>query len=456
MHHKTRVFFAMDKKVAVINVVGLSQSLIGAATPCILEFQKRGEMQVFDPAFPAVTCSAQSAYLTGKGAEIHGIVGNGWYDREDAEVKFWKQSNHLVRSEKVWDVLKLKDPTFRCANLFWWYNMHSSVDLSITPRPVYPADGRKVFDIYTQPMGLREEIKAELGEFPFPSFWGPAAGIASSEWIAASAKWVALNEQPHLQFVYLPHLDYVLQREGPRGASVGQDLRAIDAVVGDLISFYQERGVEVVVLSEYGISEVGRAVHLNRIFRKMGWIAIKNELGLEQLDVGASKVFAVADHQVAHVYVQDESLMEEVERCLSDTEGVAEVRKPEHERAGDWVAVAEEDAWFTYYYWEKDELAPDFARCVDIHRKIGYDPVELFVDPELSFPKWKIAQFLLKKKLGFRALLDVIPLDATLVKGSHGRDQVASAEKPVVITERAVQKVARAEDVFGLILRLFE
>lgn len=439
----------MTKRVAVLNVVGLTRSVL-EEMPRLRRWASQRKVQSFKPAFPAVTCTAQSSYLTGMTVGEHGIVGNGWYDREAAEVRFWKQSNHLVKGEKIWETAHAK-----CAKMFWWYNMYSSADFAATPRPLYPADGRKVFDIHTQPMGMREEIKADLGEFPFPSFWGPKAGIPSSQWIAGSARWIEERESPELNLVYLPHLDYGLQKFGPGAQEMAEEYQAIDRVAGDLIEFLESRGVEVLVLSEYGISRVSRPIHLNRIFREKGWIQVKDELGLETLDCGGCRAFAVADHQVAHVYLNDPSIGEEVRQVLRETGGVEEIREGRElwgdgigaQRGGDLVAVSEEDAWFTYYYWTDEAKAPDFARCIDIHRKPGYDPVELFPDPALKFPRVKIAAFLAKKKLGFRGLLDVIPLDATLVKGSHGRDTVSREEQPVAIGPGA-DEVRSAEGVF--------
>ncbi len=428
-------------RVAVINIVGLSGSLLGPHTPRLTAFAGSKGRQSYTPEFPAVTCTAQSTIATGKPVAEHGIVGNGWYDREFAEVRFWKQSNHIVRGEKLWDILHREQPGHTTAKMFWWYNMHSTADFSATPRPLYPADGRKVFDIHTQPMGLREELKSDLGDFPFPAFWGPASGIASSEWIAASARWTEEKHQPDLQLVYLPHLDYPLQKLGPGHPDIPGELQAIDNVAGDLIDFYQNRGIRVLVLSEYGITPVSRPVHLNRLFRQRGWLSIKNELGRETLDCGGCRAFAVADHQVAHIYLNDPTIRDEVKRLLENVSGVEEVREPAKDwgpgiatdRAGDLIAVAEPDAWFTYYFWDDDALAPDYARTIDIHRKPGYDPCELFLDPQLKCPKFRIAKFLLKKKLGIRGLLDVIPLDATLVKGSHGRDRVPAEHRPVLL-----------------------
>lgn len=457
------------RRTAVLNVVGLTRALLDRAMPRLAAFAQKGISTPIRPAFPAVTCTAQSAYLTGQPPSQHGIVGNGWYNRELAEVQFWKQSNHLVASPKIWDKLREKNPGFTCAQLFWWYNMHAAVDWSITPRPLYPADGRKIFDIHTWPFSLRPEIKRDLGDFPFFSFWGPAAGIESSQWIADSARWIEEHHQPTLNLVYLPHLDYNLQRLGPNDPKVEIDLRLIDDLVADLIDYFQRRSVQVAVLSEYGITEVDTPVHLNRLFRQHGWLAIKDELGLETLDCGASKVFAVADHQVAHIYINDPSIEAKVRSVLEAEPGVElifdrhdqERHGLRHPRAGDLIAVAGPRHWFTYYYWEDDALAPDFARTVDIHRKIGYDPVELFIDPKLRFPKIKIAAYLLKKNLGLRGLLDVIPLDATLVRGSHGRIPENLADWPMLLMEKShtlahLEKVPEATDVHAELLRYID
>ena len=490
------------KRLAVINVVGLTESLIGRHTARIAEFLKRGAKAGIVPAFPAVTCTAQSNYLTGKLPTEHGIVANGWYNRELAEVQFWKQSNHLVQARKIWDELRALDPKFTCATLFWWYNMYSSADYSITPRPMYPADGRKVFDIYTWPYSIRIEIKTDLGEFPFPCFWGPAAGVdtpqgaadGASRWIAESAKWIENKYQPTLNLIYLPHLDYNLQRHGPSVAAdvrrrtvetprnsdanppprvggdeinpaIQRDLRQIDAVVGDLISFFQGRSVQVLLLSEYGITNVDTPIHLNRLFRENGWLVVKDELGLELLDCGASRVFAVADHQVAHIYLNDHSLGNKVRELLERTPGVAGLMGAQgkkqmglnHPRAGDLITVAAEHAWFTYYYWMEDRKAPDFARTVDIHRKPGYDPVELFLDPKIPAVKLKILWRLLQKKMGLRMLMDVIPLDATLVNGSHGCRPANTADWPILISDQpsavATPQIESTE-VYQIIRRL--
>ncbi|MDQ3546799.1 MAG: alkaline phosphatase family protein [Verrucomicrobiota bacterium] len=449
------------KRTAVLNVVGLTSGLV-EQMPRLRQFTSTRHLRSVVPAFPAVTCTAQSTSLTGLTPAGHGIVGNGWYDRDLAEVHFWKQSNHLVHGRKLWEELREQIPGFTCAKLFWWYNMYSTADYSITPRPIYPADGRKIFDVYTAPFDLRCAIKKDLGEFPFRSFWGPGAGIASSRWIAESAKWIEERYRPSLSLVYLPHLDYNLQKIGPNDPRIAADLQLLDDLLGELISFFEEREIQLVILSEYGITPVDNPIHINRVLRQQGWITIKDELGLEMIDCGASKVFAVADHQVAHVYVNDRSLLDQARSVLESQAGVESVldrnqqvaRGINHPRAGNLVAVADQRSWFTYYYWLDDAVAPDFARTVDIHRKIGYDPAELFIDPAIKFPAARVTAFLLKKKLGLRALLEVVPLDATLVKGSHGRVPESAENHPVIICDQLTAHPTdeiKAADVYGLL-----
>src|SRR5262245_308789 len=426
----------------VLNVAGLTPALLGPSAPNLERLASRGGLRTLETVTPAVTTTVQSTFVTGTLPREHGIVANGWYFRDLSEVWLWRQSNRLVAGEKVWESARRRDPAFTCAKLFWWYNMYSSADWSVTPRPMYPADGRKLPDIYTHPASLREELNAALGEFPLFRFWGPAADIVSSEWIARCALRVRRERRPTLTLVYLPHLDYNLQRLGPAHPAIHADVAKIDALCGELIDAAERDGDRVIVLSEYGITAVNRPVHINRVLREAGLIRIREELGRELLDAGACKAFAVADHQLAHVYVQDPALVPRVKALLEGVPGVERVLDEEgkrecgldHPRSGELVAIAHADSWFTWYYFLDDARAPDFARTVDIHRKPGYDPVELFLDPALRFPKLRIASRLARKALGMRYLMDVIPLDATLVKGSHGRVTDRPDDGPLVIS----------------------
>jgi predicted AlkP superfamily pyrophosphatase or phosphodiesterase len=426
----------------VILLVGLSPRHIGPDTPHIAALARRGAMRPLTTVTPAVTCTVQATFMTGALPRQHGIVANGWLFRDLMEVWLWRQSNRLVAGEKIWEEGRRRDPAFTTANLFWWYNMAASHAIGVTPRPIYRADGRKLPDCYTTPLELRDELTERLGPFPLFEFWGPATSIASSRWIADAARHVRRTRAPTLTLVYLPHLDYDLQRFGPDDPRIGKSLREVDAVAGELIADAARDGTRVVVLSEYGITPVSTPVHINRALRQAGLLRVRREGDGELLDPAQSDAFAVSDHQIAHVYVAKPGLVEDVRRILAALPGVERVLDRaeqgalalDHPRSGELVALARPDAWFTYYYWLDDRNAPDFARLVEIHRKPGYDPVELFLDPAIRFPRLAVGWRLAKRALGFASLMDVIPLDPTLVKGSHGRLTDDPHDGPVFVT----------------------
>lgn len=452
-------------KTVVLNVVGLTRRLIGEHTPFIKSFLEKGESASIEPVLPAVTCTSQTTYLTGKWPSEHGIVGNGWYFKDECEVKFWRQSNKLTQSDKLWDEMKQLNSNFTCANLFWWYNMYSTADFSVTPRPNYLSDGRKIPDVYSHPPELRDQLQQELGIFPLFNFWGPKTSVKSSQWIADAAIKTDQLHDPTLTLVYLPHLDYNLQRYGIDFPKISKDLNEIDEVVKKLVSYYDNENTNIVLLSEYGITNVSKPIHINRILRSEGLIEVREERGLELLDIGASKAFGVADHQIAHIYLNDPTIKNKLKELLEGVDGIEKVLSDKdleevhlnHDRCGDLLLIADKDSWFTYYFWMNDAKAPDYARMVDIHKKPGYDPVEMFTDPEDKFVMPKVLLKLLKKKLGFRTVMNIIPLKANLVKGSHGRIPDDQSDYPVFITNNKgslKQEFFKSTEVYKLITNL--
>ncbi len=425
--------------VVVIDVVGLTPALL-RHMPRLSALGKGGFVAPLGTILPAVTCSVQSTLLTGAMPSEHGVVGNGWYFRDLSEVWLWRQSNRLVGGDKLWDAARRElGADLKVANLFWWYAMGAATDITVTPRPVYYADGKKAPGVYTRPAALGDQLAQRYGEFPLFQFWGPGAGLPSSRWIADAARWVFDQERPALTLVYLPHLDYDLQRFGSSGPEAQAAAAAIDEVAGALADHARAAGATVVVLSEYGITDVSRPVHVNRRLREAGLLEVAWNPAGELLDTFASPAFAVADHQVAHVYVTDPRALDRAREALAGLAGVAQILEGEsrkaagldHPRAGDLVLVAEPDAWFTYYYWLDDARAPDFARTVEIHRKPGYDPAELLFDG--GGAKARAAMRLAQKALGFRYTMDVIPLDASGVRGSHGRIPARDDDGPVLL-----------------------
>jgi predicted AlkP superfamily pyrophosphatase or phosphodiesterase len=433
-----------QQPLVLINAVGLTRKLLAHA-PRLEGLARAGWMRTLEEALPAVTCTAQASILTGRIPQEHGIVGNGWLFRETGEVRFWQQSNALLQAEPIYATAKRlandRGRTFRAAKLFWWFNQGADVDISVTPKPHYGADGNKAFGITGSPDGLCERLEAALGRFPFHTFWGPGAGLPCTQWIARASAEVVQSERPDLTLVYLPHLDYDPQRFGPSGCDMPRLVRELDDACATLFDAARTVGARLWVVSEYGHVDVTRPVYLNRLLREAGLLSVRLGPFGESLDTFGSRAFAVCDHQLAHVYAarpDDRALARE---RLTATRGVARVLEGEersevgldHPRAGDLIALSEEGAWFAYPYWLDDRLAPDFARTVDIHRKPGYDPCELFFDPKRFWPKGRAIARLLQKKLGFRTLFDVIPLDATLVRGSHGLRSSRDEDRPILI-----------------------
>lgn len=452
------------KPLVVIDVVGLTPKAL-RDMPNLSAVARDGWQAELGTVLPAVTCSAQSTFLTGLMPAQHGIVGNGWFFRELGEIFLWRQHNRLVSGEKLWETARSAHPGYTAANVCWWYAMGMSTDVTVTPRPIYHADGRKSPDAYVRPPELHDRLTRELGEFPLFQYWGPTASIKSSKWVIGASRQILRDKRPDLLLTYVPHLDYDLQRFGPDAPQAALAARELDNELAPLLDDARNAGATVVALSEYGITNVSRPVDINRALRREGLLEVYTQAGMEYLDPWASRAFAVADHQVAHVYVRDESDVERVRSIVGELTGVDEVLDREaqakygidHERAGELVAVAEPDSWFTYYYWLDDDRKPDFARGVEIHRKPGYDPAELFFDPEDKFAKARAGLNLAKKFAGLRYAMDVVPTDPRWVRGSHGRLPDSTEDGPVLLcSDPAFQPSGRvgATDVHPLLLSL--
>jgi predicted AlkP superfamily pyrophosphatase or phosphodiesterase len=435
--------------LVLVNTVGLTSRLMPVAPRLHALASAGGWSRPLHEVIPAVTCTAQATLLTGQTPQGHGIVGNGWLYRDIGEVRFWQQSNHLIQAEPLYQTARVRAEArgqpFRCAKLFWWFNQGAAVEISVTPKPHYGADGNKVFGILTTPSGLAEQLEGRLGPFPFATFWGPLAGLPCTRWIARCAAEVlrAPEGPPQLTLVYLPHLDYEPQRAGPPACDWKRLLGELDDACAPLLEAARAIGARVWIVNEYTHVKVNRAVEINRALRRAGWLEVRDGPFGEQLDTFASRAFAVCDHQLAHLYVNHLRDVPAVRDVVATLPGVGKVLAGEeralvqlqHPRAGELVVLAAPDAWFAYPFWLDDRRAPDYARTIDIHRKPGYDPCELFLDPRLWWPKGRMLFRLLQKKLGFRTLFDVIPLNPGLVRGSHGLPMAEAADRPVLISD---------------------
>lgn len=436
------------RRVLVLNLVGLTPRLLeSGAMPAVLAHARRHGLRGLRPSLPAVTCTVQASMLFGVPPTLTGAVGNGWYFRDLAEVWLWRQSVRLVDGEgrlpSVFTRWRRAHPDSPSAQVFWWWNLPSHADLSLTPRPTYWADGRKGPDVHAHPNALRDRLTERIGSFPLFEFWGPRAGIASTRWIADAALDVLREDRSGLTLVYLPHLDYDLQRFGPDGPEALRAAAELDREAARLLAWAEAEDADAIVLSEYGITAAIGAVEPNRALRREGLLAVHPAQNGALLDPGNSRAFAVCDHQCAHVYVRDAEDLPRVRALLQSLDGVDRVCDGAelgalglaHARSGELFLIAAPGRWFAYPYWlpERGDEEPDFARTVDIHRKPGYDPCELILDPARPLLKAQLGAKLLAKKLGFRTRFDPVPLDTSLVRGTHGRAPDDAREGPVWI-----------------------
>ncbi len=430
--------------IVLINAVGLTPRLLEHA-PRLQALAATGWYTDMPEVLPAVTCTAQATLLTGELPNKHGVVANAWLHHSTNEVRFWQQCNRLIQAEPIYETARVRakerGKEFKSAKLFWWFNQGAAVDISVTPKPHYAVNGDKAFGVSGTPPGLAEGLEKSFGPFPFPAFWGPMAGAKCTQWIANAAAHVVTFERPDLTLVYLPHLDYDPQRFGPKGCDVPKCVKELDDACASILVAAQSVGAQVWVVSEYGHCDVTRPVYLNRALREAGLLEVRGGPFGEQLDLYGSRAFAVVDHQLAHVYVRASEDVAHVRAVLAAVPGVAKLYAGEeraeihlnHDRSGELVLLSEPDAWFAYPFWLDDALAPDYARAVAIHAKPGFDPCELFFDPKLRFPKLRVARRLAQKKLGFRTTFDVVPLDASIVRGSHGLAAADPLDRPILI-----------------------
>jgi predicted AlkP superfamily pyrophosphatase or phosphodiesterase len=414
----------MVKHVIVIDIVGLERKHISEnITPNIFKISQTGEIRDLETVFPAVTCTVQSSLLSGAYPEVHGIISNGLYDRQHYTVSFWEQSSNLVQADRVWDTIKMHGSVSKTAVLFWQNTIYSNADLVLTPRPLH-MDDRMIMWCYSKPPGFYEKLIEKIGKFDLTWYWGPLVSKKSSEWIEKATELVLENEKPSILFTYIPHLDYSFQKNGTSYKVLKDDLKFVDDLVGRLVKKVSDMGMledtQFIIFSEYGFTDVNSDISLNSIFRENGLLEVREIEQTEYLDLEYSKAFAMVDHQIAHIYVK-ENQTNQVRKILEGIKGVDMIldnnlkqkMRINHPRSGDIIAVSTKDKWFSYYWWFDPNKAPSFAKKVDIHRKPGYDPVELFFDPNTNS----------------------IPLDGKLVRGSHGRIQTqGESATPVYVS----------------------
>lgn len=427
----------LKNRLVVFNIVGLeSSNIFSEDLPNIQQIAEEGVYTPVMPVFPAVTSTVQASLLTGKYPNEHGIISNGVYDRLNHYVSFWEQNSSRVKSNRIWDLKERKTADgIESAVLFWQNTLYANSDVVLTPKPLHFED-RTIMWCYSRPSGFYEDvIVPKLGEFDLATYWGPLASYKSSEWITSATEIILETQKPSMLFTYLPHVDYSAQRFGKSSNEVRSDLLRADNMVGKVTDRMKKLGIldrtEVVILSEYPFNDVTGYIDINLLLRDEGLLKFRQIAGYEFIDFEYSEAFAMVDHQVAHIYIKKPDRIKVIRRMLSKNPGIDKLLStPEekhdylidHPLSGDLIAISEKDKWFTYYWWYDVDVAPPFASMVDIHRKPGYDPVELFFD----------------KNKG------CIPLDARLIKGSHGRlpEIDSAASSSIFITSKKSDRVS--------------
>ena len=437
----------MSDHVILLSVPGLRRQDIDAM-PALKRWAKSGDLTALVPSFPCVTCPVQANMTTGTLPAEHGVVGNGFYWRDKRQVEMWTAWNDCIGQPQIWDTLHQHDAGLTSAV---WFPLHSKgcgADYICTPAPIHNPDGSESLWCYTKPTEMYGVLRDRLGHFPLKHFWGPLANIESTRWICDSAVLAAQQYRPNFFYIYLPHLDYAAQRSGPGSEPARRALEELSGVLETLIAgveqAYGSARTLWLVASEYVITPVDHVLYPNRTLREAGLLKVKREADGEHLDLAGSAAWCLVDHQFSHVFVAAPDDVDRVAELLGGREGVAEVLVGQdleryglnHERSGQIVLVSTANSWQAYYWWLSDDDAPGFARTVDIHRKPGYDPVELHFDPTTRG----------------------IPLDARLVKGSHGAPPRDPSQRGVVLASQPGVLVGQAitdTGVHELVLRQF-
>ena len=438
----------MPKPLILLSIPALREKDI-AGMKNLRSLTACGAIADLTPSFPCVTCPVQTNMTTGRGPSEHGVVANGFYWREKHQVEMWTAPNDCIERPQIWDLLSHHGRGLSSAV---WFPMHSKgceADFVCTPAPIHNPDGSESLWCYTRPSEFYGELRDTLGHFPLMHYWGPLANVKATAWIADSAVIAARRWQPDFFYIYLPSLDYAAQRTGPQSAAAEAAVAELDDLIGRLAAGMAEAYDEKllwIVAGEYAVTPVDHVTYPNRMLREAGLLAIEESEQGEQLDFGRSRAFAMVDHQFSHVFVadDDEKAVAQVVDVFRNQPGIDEVLVGtqrgryglEHPRSGEVILISTPESWQAYYWWLSDDRAPQFARTVDIHRKPGYDPVELHFDPATKS----------------------IPLDATLVNGSHGAPAVDPAQRSVLLSTDPTLfpgPAVQDTDVFNIVLNHF-
>ena len=435
---KPRVASDPTDQLILLTIPGLRPGdVCKSRTPTLYDWANTGVLAELIPTFPCVTSPVQASMMTGSPPGKHGVIANGFFYRDRREVEFWVAPNMVIEGEQIWSVLR-ESHSGRTSAVWHAQNIkQADADFIVTPAPIHEDDGSTKLWCYSKPDGLYQQLIDDLGHFPLQHYWGPLSNIESTRWILRAAAKLVQDHRPNFHWIYIPHLDYAAQKHGPNSEQALAALTELDELLGDFANRISQSAsadqFTFLVAGEYALTDVSGVIYPNRLLRETGLFQVRDDAGKELVDFERSAAFAMVDHQLAHIYITQDR-PQNTPKCVelfSNLPGVARVLAGDnraelgmdHERCGDVILVCEDDHWLAYYWWLDAQLAPDFARTVDIHRKPGYDPVELFFDPATRS----------------------IPLTAELVKGSHGVPATAQKHKTALICSTSSNVVKAVE-----------
>jgi predicted AlkP superfamily pyrophosphatase or phosphodiesterase len=313
-----------DKKLVVIQVAGMGYDFLRHFNKT-----KAGSLKFksIESVFPAVTCSVQASFRTASKPGEHGMVANGYWSRKLCRPLFWEQSSKLVDGRRIWEGFREKGG--RAGMMFWQQSLGEDVDLVLSPAPIHKHHGGMIQDCYCHPSDLYKNLCDEIGEeFKLRHYWGPLANAKVGDWIASATEHVINNDEiaPELLFVYLPSLDYDLQRFGPKHLKSQKALEVTLKQIEKIVAASQNRGDEAIIFGDYAITETPNgAVFPNKILLEAGFFKTRSVNSMLYPDLYGSRAFAMVDHQIAHVYIKDKTNIATIKDTLSETIGIEKV-----------------------------------------------------------------------------------------------------------------------------------
>jgi predicted AlkP superfamily pyrophosphatase or phosphodiesterase len=361
------------------------------------------------------------------------MIANGFFDRKLCKTFFWEQSSSLYEGKRIWE--KFRSDGGTVGQICWQQSIGTDSDLIISPAPIHKHHGGMIQDFYSEPSGIYSSLCNKIGhEFNLHSYWGPFTSISSTRWIAAAASELLVsNDSTDMLMVYLPHLDYDLQKYGPDSPKIKSSFAQIETEIERLFVSAKLAGYEVFLFGDYTITHAEQPIYPNRILWDAGYFTGRNIKGRLYPDLYTSKAFAMVDHQIAHIYLKDKNDLEKTAGVFENVSGVLRIltrKEIKHERCGDLIIEAASGCWFAYPWWEKSSQAPDYAGHVDIHNKPGFDPCELFIS---LWPPMGISQ------------------DAGRIRGTHGANYRSEHDVLCGTTFEMDEKVSSITDAAAMI-----